>query len=251
MVDSETPSQGMPQRKYLHVEVYEKLYQMIKEEGYQEGDQLPGENHLAAQFGVSRMTLRQALMLLGEDGIVRRVHGKGNFITSIRPRSSIGAEGVSNPVQSFSRIFIDDIKLDIRFEAASEYVIELFGYQKSTVMMASDRWYRASSRLVAFCFSFTDLEKMEEHGVDIADHAAILEFMDTTIYTLCPHSTTHITLSTRKEFSLTPEQMTAPSLILLSETLFTDDGKPIAQNKYYLDPAYFDIIVNARRIPNV
>jgi hypothetical protein len=36
MVDSETPSQGMPQRKYLHVEVYEKLYQMIKEEGYQE-----------------------------------------------------------------------------------------------------------------------------------------------------------------------------------------------------------------------
>lgn len=250
MAENET-SQGMPPRKYLHVEVYEKLYQKIKDEGYSEGDQLPGENQLAAEFGVSRMTLRQSLMLLGEDGIVRRVHGKGNFITSLKPRSSMGAEGVANPVQVFSRINIDDIKIDIRYEAASDYVVQLFGYPQSTVMMASDRWYRSSSRLVAFCFSFSDLAKMAEYGVDIADKSAVLEFMDHTIYSLCPHSTTHITLSIRKEFSLTPEQMAAPSLILLSETLFTSDGKPIAQNKYYLDPAYFDMMVNARRMPNM
>jgi DNA-binding GntR family transcriptional regulator len=241
-------SNGTALKKYLHVEVYEKLYHKIKSERFKEGDQLPGENQLAAEFGVSRMTLRQSLMLLSEDGIIRRVHGKGNFITSLKPRSSIGAEGIANPVHSFVRVPIDDIQIDIRFEAASDYVMQLFGYTQSMVMMASDRWYSSASRLIAFCFSFTDLAKLGEQGIDIKDGQAVKEFMDNTVYSLCPHSTTHITLSTRKEFSLTPEQMAAPSLILLSETLFTPDGKPIAQNKYYLDPAYFDFMLNARRV---
>lgn len=234
-------------KKYLYVEVYEKLYRKIEQENLQEGDRLPGENQLAVELGVSRMTLRQALMLMTEDGIIRRIHGKGNFIASLDSFASAGAEAVANPVFNFARSSIDEIAIDIRYEVSSNYVMQLFNYDRSTVMVASDRWYRKDSRLIAFCFSFTDLKKLNSYGVDIKDAEAVKEFMDHTVYTISPRAITHLTISNRKEFALTPEQIAAPSLILLSETLFTDDGKAVAQNKYYMDPAYFDLVVHGRR----
>ncbi|MET1033676.1 MAG: GntR family transcriptional regulator [Arthrobacter sp.] len=45
-----------------------------------DGQQLPSEKELATEFGVSLMTLRRALDLLDEEGIVRRVLGRGTFV---------------------------------------------------------------------------------------------------------------------------------------------------------------------------
>jgi GntR family transcriptional regulator len=45
-----------------------------------EGDALPSEAELAAQYGVSRMTARQAMQNLAKEGLVRRQRGSGTFI---------------------------------------------------------------------------------------------------------------------------------------------------------------------------
>jgi GntR family transcriptional regulator len=45
-----------------------------------EGDPLPSELELSAQFGVSRMTARQAVQNLAGEGLVRRRRGSGTFI---------------------------------------------------------------------------------------------------------------------------------------------------------------------------
>ncbi|MEV8129484.1 GntR family transcriptional regulator [Streptomyces sp. NPDC085944] len=44
------------------------------------GDPLPSEAHLAAQYRVSTSTLRNALAVLQAEGLVEKVHGKGNFV---------------------------------------------------------------------------------------------------------------------------------------------------------------------------
>ncbi|MFE7705188.1 FadR/GntR family transcriptional regulator [Streptomyces sp. NPDC057486] len=48
-----------------------------------DGEQLPGETDLAAQLGVSTVTLREALMALRQQGLVttRRGRGGGSFVT--------------------------------------------------------------------------------------------------------------------------------------------------------------------------
>ena len=71
------------------------------------GEQLPSENELAEHYGVSRITIRQALSALAEEGYVQRVHGSGTFVSdSIKVinhelaiaepwRVRVGATGVS------------------------------------------------------------------------------------------------------------------------------------------------------------
>lgn len=46
------------------------------------GDKLPNENDLAAEFGVSRSTLREAIRILTTNGVLEIKRGKGTFVTS-------------------------------------------------------------------------------------------------------------------------------------------------------------------------
>lgn len=48
--------------------------------GYRPGDRLPSESALAARFGVAAPTVRQALAVLRERGIVESRHGVGTFV---------------------------------------------------------------------------------------------------------------------------------------------------------------------------
>ncbi len=57
-------------------------------ESYHLGDRLPSEPDLASAYGVSRPTIREVLRSLEGDGLVRRVHGVGTFVTQVRPAVS-------------------------------------------------------------------------------------------------------------------------------------------------------------------
>lgn len=45
-------------------------------------DALPSERELMAQYGVSRMTVRQAIAILADEGLVYNVHGSGTYVGS-------------------------------------------------------------------------------------------------------------------------------------------------------------------------
>ena len=62
-----------------HEQVRARLIEMI--EKLSTGDRLPPERELAVRFGVSRMTLRQAISALAGAGYVARVQGDGTFVT--------------------------------------------------------------------------------------------------------------------------------------------------------------------------
>ena len=57
------------------------LRQRVLDGEWKPGDMIPSEAYLASNYGVALGTLRQALALLVEDGIVKREHGRGTFVS--------------------------------------------------------------------------------------------------------------------------------------------------------------------------
>jgi DNA-binding GntR family transcriptional regulator len=57
-----------------------ELRQAIRRRAYRPGDKLPSEQDLAAMYGVSRVTVREALALLSREGLVEAVSRKGHFV---------------------------------------------------------------------------------------------------------------------------------------------------------------------------
>ncbi|GGK90206.1 transcriptional regulator [Salinibacterium xinjiangense] len=64
--------------KAKHEQVRSRLIEVIMT--MKTGDRLSPERELAAQFGVSRMTLRQAISSLATSGYVSRLQGAGTFV---------------------------------------------------------------------------------------------------------------------------------------------------------------------------
>ncbi|XVQ06361.1 FadR/GntR family transcriptional regulator [Spirillospora sp. CA-255316] len=69
----------------LHSSIRRRIEEYIDAAGLGPGDRLPGERTLAAELGVSRTSLRQALGTLAGSGVVRVVHGSGVYLTDVSP----------------------------------------------------------------------------------------------------------------------------------------------------------------------
>lgn len=72
-------------REPLFLEVRRALLETLRTHGYRPGERLPAEPELASAYGVSRPTMREVLRSLETDGLVRRVHGVGTFVTQAEP----------------------------------------------------------------------------------------------------------------------------------------------------------------------
>ena len=81
-------------RKSLYLEIIDFLSEDISNGKYPPGSKLPSEGELAHEFSVSRVTLREALRVLEEDGVIIRRHGIGTFV---RDRKVM-------PIQKLSKI---------------------------------------------------------------------------------------------------------------------------------------------------
>jgi GntR family transcriptional regulator len=75
------PERVLPVRglaAYLQIE--QELASRIERGALTPGERLPAERHLAADLGVSRMTLRQARARLEHRGLIARAPGRGTFV---------------------------------------------------------------------------------------------------------------------------------------------------------------------------
>lgn len=82
-----TQAVGIVQRALKHVQVREHVRLLV--EGADPGTPAPSERELVAQFGVARMTVRQAMDALVVEGLLERMPGRGTFVA--RPRRRVGA----------------------------------------------------------------------------------------------------------------------------------------------------------------
>ncbi|NJC24515.1 GntR family transcriptional regulator [Arthrobacter pigmenti] len=90
-----TAQPGMP----LRVAAYSRIAEAVRRGSLLPGSLLPTEAELGAAMEVSRTVVREALMLLEEDGLVRARRGVGRFVAESLPRMGI------ERIQPFEELF--------------------------------------------------------------------------------------------------------------------------------------------------
>jgi GntR family transcriptional regulator len=74
----------------LYVQIKDLLRGRILDGSYQPHQQLPSEAEMIAAFKVSRITVRQALGDLENEGLIFRLHGKGTFVSKPKAFQDLG-----------------------------------------------------------------------------------------------------------------------------------------------------------------
>ncbi|MBO0820343.1 MAG: GntR family transcriptional regulator, partial [Nocardiopsaceae bacterium] len=91
---------------------------------YKPGAWIGTENGLAKTFGVSRITVRQALSLLEKDGLIVRLRARGTFVAdNVQPRAVVELNG-----------YLDDILLH---GYAAETVVHDYREERATADVAA------------------------------------------------------------------------------------------------------------------
>lgn len=78
-------SPGVP----LRVAVYSRIAEGIRSGAFVSGTALPRETELGVALGVSRTVVREALMLLQEDGLIVTRRGVGRFVAEALPHAGL------------------------------------------------------------------------------------------------------------------------------------------------------------------
>ncbi|TYP56106.1 GntR family transcriptional regulator [Thermosediminibacter litoriperuensis] len=63
--------------------VVQRIKEMVMNGELKEGDKLPSEIEFSRKLGVSRATLREAFRILEDEGLIKRYHGVGTFVSKI------------------------------------------------------------------------------------------------------------------------------------------------------------------------
>lgn len=66
----------------VYIQIHNQLRDNIESGRWHVGQKIPAERELASDFGVSRMTLRQAIQTLVDEGVLERRVGSGTFVAS-------------------------------------------------------------------------------------------------------------------------------------------------------------------------
>ncbi|WP_439535543.1 GntR family transcriptional regulator [Methyloversatilis sp.] len=86
----------------LYAQLTELLRSRILDGTYPPHSQMPSEHELGEMFGVSRITVRQALGDLQKAGLIFKIHGKGTFVS--RPKAFQNVTSLEGFAEAMSRM---------------------------------------------------------------------------------------------------------------------------------------------------
>ncbi|WP_019812726.1 GntR family transcriptional regulator [Saccharomonospora saliphila] len=147
----------------VHRQVATDLRKRILAGEYAPGDRLPSERHMVESYGVSRLTVREALNILRTEGVVVTVRGRGVFVRAsatihrlARSRLSPAARAAGRGAfltEADAHGFTPAVEVAVSFERADERVAGHLGVAPGTEVTVRDRWMRADGVVVQLAVS--------------------------------------------------------------------------------------------------
>lgn len=231
----------------LYVTVYETLTQWLKEGKYKPGDKLPGENVLAEQFQVSRGTLRQAMLLLQEDGLIINHQGKGNIVLSNQDTTANGLEKVGNPITDFCLEPIDRVETTIGFQPATQKHQQVLKLRPSSIVAVIDITYYSKEQPVGFAMVYMPHEILDKGNVDLEDTNKVYEFYMKLLSMDKLYSNTKLRMGKARERLANILHIPEEEVILiLEEELYTEYDTPVLSQKLYMGADLYELSLRRR-----
>lgn len=231
----------------LYVTVYETISQWLKEGKYKPGDKLPGENILSEQLNVSRGTLRQAMLLLQEDGFIANHQGRGNIVLSNQNISKTGLEKIGNPIVDFCLQPVDRVETAIGFQPATQKHQEVLKLRASSIVAVIDIIYYSGDTAVGFAMIYMPYEIIDNEGVDLEDTNTVYQFYTRLLSTGGLYSDTKLRMGNARErlanILKIPE---GEPFLILEEVLYSEYDTPVLSQKLFFGPEQHEFFINRK-----
>ncbi len=230
-------------KRPLHVQVRQHLLDLIEDGTYQPGEQLPSEANLAEQLGVSRPTLREALFNLEQEGAIVRRHGVGTFVAPDHgDRLKSGLERLESVLALASRQGMTTEVRGLRVDrmAADEELSEQLDLEPGTALMCVRRTIAVERGPAAYMVDYVPAEVLSPDEMDDDFNGSVLDLLTRQSGVSIREALSEITavdaddvLAERLEIE------PGRALLLLTETLFTNEQVPIELSRNYFLPDLF------------
>lgn len=136
--NSERAGNESMEKNYNYVRVYKEVKEKILDGTYGFHDKLPTEAEFEELYGVSRITIKKAMEMLGEENLIERFPGKGTFVRWQRPQTdaqdaSVQTRRIGVVMSGFSSSFGQDFLTGVAEEANRQGCGLMVGLNYSTL----------------------------------------------------------------------------------------------------------------------
>ena len=138
-MSEQNPNRFATEEIPLYYQLGTILREQILSGYYAPGERLPTEADLVADYGVSRITVRQALKSLEKDGLIRRAAGRGTFVNEeIHTPDRLQMDGSLDDLISMG--LATSVRLvDLRKVAANRNDRRIFGLREGSQVVQCTR----------------------------------------------------------------------------------------------------------------
>jgi len=230
-------------RLSLPVQARDYLLGLIHDGTYQPGEQLPSEKELAAQLGISRPTLREALNNLEQDGLVIRKHGVGTFVApGYDHRLQSGLERLESILELAARqgMTLRFDALQIHEEPAPAELSAKLAVEPGTPLTHIRRVIKAGKRAVAYMVDIVPSSIISAADIDEAFSGSVLDLIRRKREIRIAQAVADIIAldaadPLAEKLDIEPKR----AVLLLEEVLFDEEGTVVEFSQNYFNPEYF------------
>lgn len=162
----------------LYYQLKEKLTEAIINGDWSVGAMIPSERELSEQYGISRMTVRQALSEMVKEGLLVRKKGKGSFVAEPKINQEL-ARLTSFTEDMRSRGYLPDSRIKaIDIQEASIVIQDYLSLKTGAKVIVVERIRLANSQPMAYEVSHLPLSRfpdLQDHILDAKSLYRLLE----------------------------------------------------------------------------
>lgn len=215
------------------------LRERLKRHYYKDG-RLPGENAIAAELGVSRGTVRQALTILEREGVVFRLRGAGTFsnppVLRINARLDVAYEFTHLIELSGFKAAIDTVA--VRREAASPDLARRLSVRAETPVLTTRKVFLADGQPAIFVIENITVSLIRESFDDAELSRPIFEFLDNRCHVRVDYIVSEIIpCAAQGEPAVLLKIDSGQAVLNFMEVFYSQSSKPLAvATVYFRDP---------------